>query len=219
MNRPSNRSSPTEVQNRLESTDELLARIRGGEDEARDRLVERYFPALLRWAHGRLPAYARDLMDTDDLVLISFMRTLDRLKEFKPEREGAFLAYLRQVLMNRIREEIRKLSRRPARGPLNEEITDRAPSPLDNVIGAELLQNYETALAALNKRQQEAVILRIELGFSYPQIAEAIGSVTPNAARMFVARSLVRLGEKIHAERSAGPSTQDRGSGVGRDAG
>ncbi len=47
----------------------------------------------------------------------------------------------------------------------------------------------------------EAVIMRIEFGYSYPQIADAMGRTTPNAARMLVARALVQLGEDMDAHR------------------
>ena len=46
-----------------DSTQQLLHRIRAGDDAARERLLARYLPMLRRWAHGRLPSYARDLGD------------------------------------------------------------------------------------------------------------------------------------------------------------
>src|SRR6476660_8945498 len=76
----------------LESTAELLERIRSGDESARERLVSRYLPILKRLGHGRLPARARDLSDTDDLVQVTLIRALDHIETFEMRREGAFLA-------------------------------------------------------------------------------------------------------------------------------
>lgn len=51
-----------------EVTGVLLARMKSGDGEAAEALMRRTLPALRRWAHGRLPPYARHHMDTEDLV-------------------------------------------------------------------------------------------------------------------------------------------------------
>jgi DNA-directed RNA polymerase specialized sigma24 family protein len=61
------------------------------------------------------------------------------------------------------------------------------------MIGKEVMDAYEDGLAALPDAMQEAVILRLEFGFTHRQIADALGSPSPNAARMLVSRALVRL--------------------------
>jgi RNA polymerase sigma-70 factor (ECF subfamily) len=43
--------------------------------------------------------------------------------------------------------------------------------------------------------------MRLEFGYSYPQVAEAMGRSHPNAARMLVARALVQLAEEMDAHR------------------
>jgi RNA polymerase sigma-70 factor (ECF subfamily) len=55
------------------------------------------------------------------------------------------------------------------------------------------MRRYEAALATLPEDQQEAVILRIEFGYSHAQVAEALGKSSPDAARMSVVRALVQL--------------------------
>jgi len=183
----------------VESTASLLALARAGDQRARGRLVARYLPSLRRWAHGRLPVGARDLVDTDDLVQITLVRALNRLEGFEPRREGAFLAYLRTILVNQIRDQARRAGRNPGREALSEAILDPARTPLEEIIGRETLESYERALAWLTSQQREAVVLRVELEFSYPEIAEALGSPSANAARMLVARAFVRMAEVMDA--------------------
>jgi RNA polymerase sigma-70 factor, ECF subfamily len=181
----------------------LLRQAKAGDPLARNLLVKKYLPALRRWAHGRLPHSARDLIDTDDLVQVTMVRALDHLGSFEPRHAGAFLAYLRQILLNQIRDEIRRVSRRPDRDALSEGIPDGGPSPLDEAVGRDARQRYERALLKLTPDQQEAVVLRLELGFTYPEMAEALERPSANAARLLVTRALVRLAKEMR-ERDAG---------------
>lgn len=179
----------------LESTASLLARVRSGVPQARERLAARYLAVLRPWAHGRLPVRARDLIDTDDLVQDTLLRALDRVREFEPRREGSFLAYLRRILVNQIRDQIRRASRRPGHESVVDEIPDAGLSPLEVAVGREAFASYDAALATLTDEEQEAVILRIEMGFTHRQVAEALGKPTADSARMCVARALIRLAE------------------------
>jgi RNA polymerase sigma-70 factor (ECF subfamily) len=185
----------------LESTVVLLARIREGDGEAEEHLVARYLPLLKAWASGRLPAGARALADTDDLVQVTLLRALKRTGDFDAQREGAFLAYLRQILLNLLRDEIRRSNRHPTAGPVPEELHDGKPSIVEQQMGKEMMEAYETALAELPERLKEAVIMRIEFGFDYRRIAESLGSPSPNAARMVVSRALARLSKRMEVHR------------------
>lgn len=182
-----------------ESTAILLQRIRAGDASARERLMARYLPVLRRWASGRLPARSRGFADTDDLVQITMVRVLRQLERFEPQREGAFLAYLRTILMNAMRDEIARAATRGVQEVPGEDLMAPGPSPLESALGRDLLDRYEAAFARLGAEQQEAVFMRIEMGLDYDAIAEAMGRPTANAARMQVARALARLAELMEA--------------------
>lgn len=185
----------------LDSTFDLLARARAGDPAARNQLFERYRPRLAHWAHGRLPARARDLNDTDDLVQNTLVRALSHLGSFDARHDGAFLAYLRQILRNLVRDDLRRVSRRPDRQELDEALADESPSPVDRVIGREDMDRYEAALERLSRAHREAVLLRVEFGLSYEELAQEMNRPTANAARLLVARALVRLAREMHATR------------------
>ena len=186
---------PPPPQTDLESTATLLDLVRHGDRAARERLAARYIHVLKRLAHGRLPGRARDLLDTDDLVQVTVIRALDHVEAFEPRHEGAFLAYMRRILLNQIRDEIRRVARRPGRADLAEDLPALGRSPLEDAIGSETIERYEAALDRLTDEQREAVVLRLELGFTYQQIADALGHGSSNAARMMVTRALVRMSE------------------------
>jgi RNA polymerase sigma-70 factor (ECF subfamily) len=181
----------------MATTVDLLARARAGDRSALEVLFARYGPELTRFARGRLPRWARDMAETVDLVQETLLQTFKQIGSFEWRGEGALRAYMRQALMNRIRDELRRASRRPAAVPISEHSPDEAPSPLEVAIGREGVERYEAALSRLNDDEREAIVARVELGLSYAEIAEATGRSTPNAARMAVVRALLRLSEEM----------------------
>jgi RNA polymerase sigma-70 factor (ECF subfamily) len=180
-----------------ETTGILIARARAGDTLAGQRLLARLLPVLRRWARHRFPSRIRDARDTEDLVQDVLLRAFRRIDSFENRGEGAFLAYLRQILLNAVRDDARRSDRRPLPSSLDETLPDTAPSVVEQAIGAERLRRFEEALATLPEEQQQAVILRIEFGYSHARIAEALGKPSPDAARVMVSRALVRLAGKI----------------------
>jgi RNA polymerase sigma-70 factor (ECF subfamily) len=176
-----------------ESTFHLLDRVNAGDTAALDLLFARYLKPLHRWASGRLPDWARSAADTHDLVQDTLLNAFRRIGSFEPRREGAFQAYLRQAVMNRIRDELRRAGARPMTTPLDEREPTTDVSPLEQAIGLETFERYEGALARLTVDEQEAIIGRVELGNTYDELASNLGKPSPDAARMAVARALVRL--------------------------
>lgn len=183
----------------LLSTTQLLLRYRDGEQTAADELVARYLPILRRWARGRLPQRVRDLSETEDLVQMTFLRALKRLDDFDPERPGALLAYLRTILLNLVREEIRRSSRRGAEVSLQDSLPAPQVSAVESLIGTEQLAAYEAALGKLPELKRNAVIMRLEFGMSFQDIATELDKPSANAARMTVSRALDDLAALLQA--------------------
>jgi RNA polymerase sigma-70 factor, ECF subfamily len=180
-----------------ESTFDLIARARAGDRQALERLFARHLAPLQRWASGRLPGWARDLADTDDLVQDTLVQTFKRIESFEPRGVGALQAYLRQAVLNRIRDEIRHKGRRPEVTDLDGLELDGKQSPLEQAIGQEAVDRYERALVRLKSEEREAIIARVEMGYSYEELARALGKPTPDAARKAAQRALVRLAEEM----------------------
>ena len=192
---------PAPPRDDLESTVYLLERARQGDDEALNRLFARHAGPLRRWARGRLPRWARDLADTDDLVQDTLLRTFKRVGEFVPGGTGALQGYLRQAVMNRLRDEIRKKGRAPETVDIDELNLVGGSSPLEEAIGREAVERYERAMERLNPGEREAIVLRIEMGYSYAELAEALGKPTPDAARKTAQRAVVTLAREMNTGR------------------
>jgi len=180
-----------------EPTEQLLRRIRGGEAAARQALYERCLPLLQRWAHGRLPRRSRDITDTDDLVQITLIRALNHLDEFQTNGSGSFLAYLRQILLNEVRAELRKRQHEKIDFDCFALI-DESASVVEQLVGEEQLRTYESALASLDREEQALIVMRIEFGMGYKEIALDVG-LKPDAVRMRVNRALDLIASRMRA--------------------
>lgn len=185
-----------------ESSVRLLRRAQEGNRDALTELCERYGERLRRWTHGRLPAWARDGVDTEDIVQETLLQALGRLDAIELRHESTVRVYLYQAIRNRIRDQIRKIGRQGPREPASIDVPADDPSPLECVLGAENVQHYESALSRLRPEDREAIVLRLEIGGSYAELAEVLGRPTANAARMAVSRAMVRLVEEMSRERS-----------------
>ena len=190
----------------LQSTLDLLARARAGDEAAWEVVFRRCERGLRRFAAGRLPVQCRGMTDTEDLVQDTVVSALKRLDHLEFRHEGALLAYLRQAVLNRIIDEVRRRNRRPALVSLPDDQADQALSPLELVIGRQNVDRYELALARLRPRDREVIVMRLEHQAEYAAVAEHFGLPTPNAARVAVKRALFRLAQEMARQ---APSAND----------
>ena len=178
---------------------DLVARAQAGDRTALDELLVRCLPSLKRWAHGRLPAYARGALETDDIVQQAALQTLKRLHLFEPRHVYSLQAYLREAVVNRIRDAVRKQSRVGVHEDNSAEAPDvhdpHSLSPLEELIRQETVERYREALKQLKPQEARAAVLRLELELSFEELAEQLGKPTVDAARMATKRAIVRLAE------------------------
>jgi RNA polymerase sigma-70 factor, ECF subfamily len=176
-----------------EPTIELVVRGRAGDRRAVEALLQRSLPDLKRWAHGKLPAAARGSLDTGDLVQETVLHVLRRLHTFEPRHVGAMRAYLRLSVLNRIRDEVRRIGRHPSPCDLPDDMPSDLPSPHEEAVLSEAVRSYRSALMTLSARDRELVVARIEVQWSCDEIAAHFALPSADAARMAVSRALKRL--------------------------
>jgi len=180
------------------SSNDLIRRAKRGDQAALSALFLKHVPLLHRWAHGRLPRWARAFGDTADLVQDAVLNTLRRLEQFDAKGEKALQGYLRQAVQNRIVDVVRRSELKTRAGEVTGEEPDRRqPSPLALAISAQEQERYRASLARLKKDDQALIVGRLELGYTYEQLALVMGKSTPDAARVALRRSLVRMVEDM----------------------
>jgi RNA polymerase sigma-70 factor (ECF subfamily) len=182
-----------------EPTLELVVRAQRGDRAAVEALLQRCLPSLKRWAHGRLPAAARGSLDTEDLVQESAMHVLRRLDVFEPRHVGAMQAYLRQSVINRIRDEVRRIGRQQPPVELPDDVPGDHTSPLELAIQSEAYERYRHALTTLSPRERELIVARVEIQWSLAEIAQRFSMRTVDGARMAVSRAVKRLKQSLES--------------------
>ena len=170
---------------------------REGDGKAMNALLERCLPPLRRFAHGRLRGAARNLLDTGDLVQEAVMNALLHLDTFEPRRVGALQAYLRTAVINKIRDEVRRVRRRPAMAELGDEIPSTNVSALEIAIRKQRTDHYNLALKRLRAKDRELVVARMESQWTHEEVARFFGFPTTPAARMAVTRALKALVKEL----------------------
>lgn len=179
------------------STRELVVRVQAGDSVAREALLRRYRPRLERLVHGHVPPASRGLNDTGDIVQNALCRALNRLDKYDYRHEGAFLAWLRTIVRRVMMDQLRLAKRRPTGVTVSAELSSNVPSPLEQAIGVENMAIYERALRELPEHQQQGIILRLEYGMSYPEIAATLKMPSANATRMMVVRATSQLARRM----------------------
>lgn len=190
---------PPETSVSDDSTLHVLERARAGDETAGRILFLRALPSIRRWAHGRLPRYARTSDDTEDVVQHAFVNTLGQIKRFQHRTVGGLQAYLRQAVINRVRDLIRGSMRRGVQRDDAPELPDWTPSPLEAAIMKQQIDRFLAALARLRPADRQAIVWRIELGYSVEEIAVMLGKSKP-AAGMTISRAMARLAKELDLE-------------------
>jgi RNA polymerase sigma-70 factor (ECF subfamily) len=175
----------------------LLLRARSGDDAARNELCARYLTRLRRWADGRLPAWARDHLDTEDIVQDALMQSIRQIEAFDPSHEHAFCTSVCEALRNGLRDAMRSAALRPADPPSSENASSDDPSPLEQAVGSQVVRRYEEALPRLRGSDRELVVARVELSLDYHEIADLQAKPSVAAARVAVSRALIRLAAEM----------------------
>jgi RNA polymerase sigma-70 factor, ECF subfamily len=114
---------------------------------------------------------------------------LDRLDQIECAGTGMFFSYLRTVLLNSLRETLRK----HARAPLMEaaHIDADAHIPATNTDPADWV-TYEQLLQSLQSEYRTLIIMRFEFGMSFVEMAEELGE-TADGVRMKLNRAIQRM--------------------------
>ncbi len=177
------------------STDGLLEQARRGNRSAAGVLFERCRPWLRRWARGRLPAWARDGIDTSDVVHDALSRTFVRLETFQSNRASALRAYLQRAVENRVHDQLRRVQRRSTLRAADAPswVTGNGTSRLHQWLDDDGRREYLDGLAHLTPRERRLIVGRVEMGYGYRQLAFVEGMSSADAARKALGRALRRL--------------------------
>lgn len=187
----------------------LVKLAQAGDTGACDRLVLRYLARLRIWATHRLPRWARENNDTEDMVQETLANAFRNLQQVRMRHPASLRAYMRRALDNRINDEIRRARRRPAAVELPEAIPADAPTELQRAISRQDLARCRTALARLSQDDRRIIGIRLSHGdITFKQLAALTGKSSEDAARVALARAIKRLAAEMERLETAPPMSQ-----------
>jgi RNA polymerase sigma-70 factor (ECF subfamily) len=171
----------------LSEEDRLIVDARDGDRPAFAALVERYWDRLYRWLYH----LARDRHGAEDLTQETFLKAFAGLRKFQPGTN--FGAWLFRIAHNNFANHYRVAARR--RLALPEDLPSREHPPDEQAQGNETQQTLARAINRLPTEFRAALLLRVEEGLSFRQIAEVL-ELTEETARWRVFKARQKL---LHA--------------------
>jgi RNA polymerase sigma-70 factor (ECF subfamily) len=164
-----------------ETDEELIARLTQGDAMVFEILVNRYQKSALRLALR----FTMDQTEAEDRVQEAFLQVHRRIHQYNPET-APFKTWFFAILSNLCRNAIKK--NKSASFIDLPEGTLAIGNPEGELAHEERRAALAMAIAKLPPNQRLALILRYEEGFSYADIAAALG-VSINAVKSLLARA------------------------------
>jgi RNA polymerase sigma-70 factor (ECF subfamily) len=158
----------------------LMLRVREGDFDAFEQLVEKYKQPVMNLVYRTLP----DATEAEDLAQHVFLQVFKSAHRY--EVSAKFSTWLFTIARNLCLNEIRRRSRHPADSldatfpdnedqPMRQVEDAKAVAPPDSVMQSELEDKIEEALAELPEKQRTAILLCRGEEHSYEEIAAILG--------------------------------------------
>lgn len=171
---------------------EWIRAAQGGDRSAFTCLVERYWDRLYRWLYH----VTRDRHTAEDLTQETFMKVFAAVKTFRPGSN--FRAWVFRIGHNNLVNHTR--TERRAKHQLPEDV---AASELggaeETTANREALEAVGRAVAELPAEFRAALMLRVEEGLSFREVARVLGT-TEETARWRVFKARQKLMKKLAPE-------------------
>ncbi len=172
--------------------DSLVEAAVAGDAAAHDRLLAELYPLVLRYCRGRMGRRDAAKASADDVAQEVCLAVVAALPSYTITGRS-FRAFVYAIAAHKVTDAFRAIGR-DRTDPVGE-LPDGPvvqDGPEQRLLAAELGERLSRLLQLLTPRQREVLILRIAVGLSAEETAEAVGS-TPGAVRVSQHRALSRL--------------------------
>jgi RNA polymerase sigma-70 factor, ECF subfamily len=183
--------------------DDVVARAVAGDRDALQKVLETIRPIVLRYVRARIGTAERSGLSADDVAQEVCLAAITALPRYK-DQGRPFLAFVYGIAAHKVADAYRAMGRNQA------DATDKLPDRPSGDLGPEQLTMDSEAAARMDKllsllpeKQREIVILRVVVGMSAEETAEAVGS-TAGAGRVAQHRALTRLKGELDGRRDRG---------------
>jgi RNA polymerase sigma-70 factor, ECF subfamily len=181
-----------------ERLDAVVAEAVAGNRDALREVLEIIRPIVVRYCRARVGATERSGLSADDVAQEVCLAAITALPRYK-DQGRPFLAFVYGIAAHKVADAHRAAARNRA------DPTDVVPErysveagPEQMALDSESSARMNRLLSVLPERQREILILRVVVGMSAEETAEAVGS-TAGAVRVAQHRALARLKTEITA--------------------
>lgn len=174
----------------------------GGDRQAVDRLLRQISPLVVRYCRARIGMQERSAVSAEDVAQEVCLAVLKALPGFQ-DQGRPFLAFVYGIAAHKVADAHRAVARNRSE-PVAEvpDAPETQAGPEQRAMQAELSTRMAELLRVLPATQREILVLRVVVGLSAEETAEAVGT-TPGAVRVAQHRALSRLRKTISAEEVA----------------
>jgi RNA polymerase sigma-70 factor (ECF subfamily) len=201
------------VEAELTKSFELVRRAQGGDDEAYNRIFERYYERVIRIVRIRMGPHARSFVTAEDIVQETFIAAVRTFERFEMYNESSLINWLAKLAEHKIKESVDyhhalKRDKRRERalvsvkkamdsGSLHFDLPADIDLPVDAVSNEELKGIMEECMAELSDTHREVILMRLYAKGSWEFVAKQIGRPTEGAARELFRRAKIALVNKV----------------------
>lgn len=174
-------------------TPDLLVELAlSGDRKALDRLIAHIHPLVVRYCRARVGASQRAMAGADDVAQEVCLAVVSALPNYR-KKDTPFLAFVYGIAANKVADTHRASARIPTIPvPDIPDSADDAVTPEQQAMRTAAAAQIGTLVATLSEQQQEILRLRVVVGLSAEQTAEAL-SMSPGAVRVAQHRALAKL--------------------------
>lgn len=178
--------------------DELVTRAMAGERAAVGRVLAIIRPLVVRYCRARL-GRERSFASADDVAQEVCLAVLTALPGYRVQGRP-FLAFVYGIASHKVIDAHRAATRNKSE-PVADvpDSVESADGPEQRALRVELSGEMGRLLDQLPDKQREILVLRVVVGLSAEETAEAVGS-TPGAVRVAQHRALARLRRSMPEE-------------------
>jgi RNA polymerase sigma-70 factor (ECF subfamily) len=176
--------------------DEVVVQAVAGDREALGKVLAIIRPIIVRYVRARIGSAERSGLSADDVAQEVCLAAITALPRYK-DQGRPFLAFVYGIAAHKVADAHRAAGRNKA--DATDALPDRASSdlgPEQMAIDSESAARMDRLLATLPEKQREIIILRVVVGMSAEETAEAVGS-TAGAVRVAQHRAIARLKAEI----------------------
>ena len=163
-----------------------------GDPRAMERLLSQVRPLVVRYCRARVGRQERSFASADDVAQEVCLAVLTALPSYR-DQGRPFLAFVYGIAAHKVADAHRAAARNRSE-PVADvpDEPDEQAGPEQRAMRGELSGEMAELLKVLPAKQREIVVLRVVVGLSAEETADAVGS-TPGAVRVAQHRALTRL--------------------------